>query len=276
MKTLYISDMDGTLLNSKAELAQESADILNRLIAGGSSFSVATARGAKAVEQMLKTVDMSIPVVLMNGVLVYDIRSGQYLKKEVIPREALTRIIDIIKQTEATVFMYALVDNEVISFYEQMDSQLRQNYVNEQITKHNRVYHQVDFSSISEDVIYFATFNTYEKIKQLHDSLQVINNIHMEMYKDVYMEEMWYLEVFSENGSKYNAVRFLRKEYGFDKIVGFGDNLNDLPFLAACDEFYAVANAKPELKEKATAVIDSNVNNGVAKWLEKHVVAHGC
>ncbi len=29
----------------------------------------------------------------------------------------------------------------------------------------------------------------------------------------------------------------------------------------------AVANAKPELKEKADLIIDTNDNNGVAKWI---------
>ena len=33
------------------------------------------------------------------------------------------------------------------------------------------------------------------------------------------------------------------------------------------DERYAVANAVDELKEKATAVIESNHEDGVARWL---------
>lgn len=33
------------------------------------------------------------------------------------------------------------------------------------------------------------------------------------------------------------------------------------------DECYAVSNAVDELKEIATGIIDSNDNDGVAKWL---------
>ena len=43
MKTLYISDLDGTLLNPNAELSAYTKDTLNRMIADGLCFSVATA-----------------------------------------------------------------------------------------------------------------------------------------------------------------------------------------------------------------------------------------
>lgn len=36
------------------------------------------------------------------------------------------------------------------------------------------------------------------------------------------------------------------------------------------DEAYAVANAVPELKARATAVIGGNNEDGVARWLEAH------
>jgi hydroxymethylpyrimidine pyrophosphatase-like HAD family hydrolase len=46
--------------------------------------------------------------------------------------------------------------------------------------------------------------------------------------------------------------------------------LNDLPLFAACDECYAMANAAQEVKDRATAVIGSNDDDGVAKWLEEN------
>jgi hydroxymethylpyrimidine pyrophosphatase-like HAD family hydrolase len=33
------------------------------------------------------------------------------------------------------------------------------------------------------------------------------------------------------------------------------------------DEAYAVSNAHPELKQHATDIIESNENDGVARWL---------
>ena len=72
--------------------------------------------------------------------------------------------------------------------------------------------------------------------------------------------------------SKAHAVLQLKELLHCEKVVVFGDGANDIPMFEIADESYAMANAIEELKEKATAVIDSNENDGVAKWLIKHAV----
>jgi hydroxymethylpyrimidine pyrophosphatase-like HAD family hydrolase len=59
----------------------------------------------------------------------------------------------------------------------------------------------------------------------------------------------------------------IKELYGFDKVICFGDGVNDIPMFEISDECYAVSNAVPELKEKAAGIIGSNENDGVAKWL---------
>ena len=59
---------------------------------------------------------------------------------------------------------------------------------------------------------------------------------------------------------------------GCDRLVVFGDGRNDLSLFSVADECYAMSNAVPELKEIATAVIGSNDEDGVAKWLEENVL----
>lgn len=56
---------------------------------------------------------------------------------------------------------------------------------------------------------------------------------------------------------------------GCDRIVVFGDSVNDISMFEIADEAYAVENAIDELKEKATSVIDSNDEDGVAKLLSE-------
>jgi HAD superfamily hydrolase (TIGR01484 family) len=81
MKVLYISDLDGTLLNREAELSEYTARHLNELIENGVHISVATARTAATCERILKDVHFNTPIILMNGVLIYDIRRKFYVKK---------------------------------------------------------------------------------------------------------------------------------------------------------------------------------------------------
>ena len=53
-----------------------------------------------------------------------------------------------------------------------------------------------------------------------------------------------------------------------EKLIVFGDGKNDIDMFQIADESYAVANAHEELKKHATAVILSNDEDGVARWLE--------
>ncbi|MCM1315631.1 MAG: HAD family hydrolase [Muribaculaceae bacterium] len=53
-----------------------------------------------------------------------------------------------------------------------------------------------------------------------------------------------------------------------ERLVVFGDSKNDIDMFLLADEGYAVQNANDDLKKYATAIITSNDNDGVAKWLE--------
>ena len=73
--------------------------------------------------------------------------------------------------------------------------------------------------------------------------------------------------MFSDRVSKGNAALRLREMMGYQRLIGFGDHLNDLPLFAVCDEAYAVGNAHGDLAAKATASIGPNTEDGVVRWL---------
>ena len=59
----------------------------------------------------------------------------------------------------------------------------------------------------------------------------------------------------------------LKEELGADRLVVFGDSLNDLPMLAVADVAVAVANALPEVREAADIVIEPNYTDSVARFI---------
>lgn len=74
-----------------------------------------------------------------------------------------------------------------------------------------------------------------------------------------------------KKATKAEAIKKLKKLCGCERVVSFGDAINDISMFEISDECYAVANAVDELKAIATGVIESNEEDGVAKWLNKHV-----
>ena len=73
MSTLYISDLDGTLLGPDARLSDETVATLNRLLDAGMLFTVATSRTPATVIDLLSRLHLRLPAVLMAGTLLYDI-----------------------------------------------------------------------------------------------------------------------------------------------------------------------------------------------------------
>ncbi len=62
MRTLYISDLDGTLLNSEAKLSNRTTSIINQLIENGLLFTIVTARSYKSAFERIDSLDLNIPI----------------------------------------------------------------------------------------------------------------------------------------------------------------------------------------------------------------------
>ncbi len=269
-KTLYISDLDGTLLSPGAVLSPYTKAALARLCDRGMNISAATARTAATVLKIIDGTGINTPVVLMNGVCVYDLKKGEYVKINSMEKRAAREVMNVISRHRLAGFFYTITDNTLETFYESTDSPGALAFIEERQRLYGKVFTKLgSFEEIlDKNLVYYSISDTGEKLGEAAREMKKIEGIRTEYYRDIYEENCFFLEVCSSGASKSTAVDFLRREYGFDKIVGFGDNYNDLPLLEACDEFYCVENAVDELKEKSDGILLPNSEDGVVKYLE--------
>ena len=78
MSRLYVSDLDGTLLNNEANLSEFSRRTLHRLLQNGLPFTVASARSVVSIRAMLKGLKLTLPVVEFNGAFLSDLETGHH------------------------------------------------------------------------------------------------------------------------------------------------------------------------------------------------------
>ena len=270
--TLYISDLDGTLLNKDAKLSDYTTNSINAIIEKGLNFSVATARSLAAAQKMLQNLKLSIPIILLNGVLIYDMNQKCYIKINRLLPDVVVRIIEAIRSFEITAFMYELKDDVDLRIYHEVSNDKPvHDYLKERMAKYSSTQPAGGLSGVSPDnVIYFTLIDTYERLQLVYDYFSKEPGLSQTLYKNVYNPKFWFLEVFSEKASKQCAVNYLKEMCKFDRVVGFGDNYNDLSLFAACDVRVAVENATQNLKEASTHICASNDDDGVAKWLEEN------
>ena len=71
--TLFISDLDGTLLNTNQELSQNTIGIINDLIENRKlNFTIATARSLNSTMPLVNQLMLKHPIILDNGIFIYD------------------------------------------------------------------------------------------------------------------------------------------------------------------------------------------------------------
>ncbi|MDE5946387.1 MAG: HAD family hydrolase [Oscillospiraceae bacterium] len=270
---LFISDLDGTLFNSKAEISTSTANIINRIIYQGANFSFATARSIYSALPMTKSLNINIPFILMNGVSIYD-HKNKYIKNEYIPKKSSIEISELFKKHNIKGFLYRIVNNILYACYTEITDNIMQSFAEERKNKFGKPFIQCnDFKNIisGENEIYFTTTGEYKKLLPLKNDIANLEHIDFAFYEDNYTKK-WFLEIFSKKASKANAIKFMRSKYGFKKVVCFGDNLNDISMFNESDLCIAVENAKPELKQKADIITLSNDNDGVALWLYENIL----
>jgi hydroxymethylpyrimidine pyrophosphatase-like HAD family hydrolase len=88
-------------------------------------------------------------------------------------------------------------------------------------------------------------------------------------YVDIFGEKTGLLELFAPGVSKAEAVKQLAQDVEADRVVVFGDNLNDIPMMQVADVAIAVENALPEVKAIAHKVIGANTTDAVARFIEE-------
>lgn len=267
---LFVSDLDGTLLNSDAEVSDYSRIVLNSLMDKGMNFTAATARTYATVKKILSGLNINAPLILMNGALIRDLQKDEYVFSAIIHKTVSHKIISAMHEFELYGFMYTIQNNEMVPYFEKIATAEMKNFYEERKNKYYKQFiHTENFDMVNDNVLYFSLINKKDKLVPFYNAIKDMNGLKLTFYRDVYSNDLWYLEIFAPNASKENAVNFLRKEYGYDKIICFGDNLNDISLFKASNKRYAVENAAPELKLLADGIIGSNLNNGVAEFLKE-------
>lgn len=266
---LFVTDLDGTLINSKREVPKKSLEILNKLIENGINFTVATARTPATAVEILQNLNLKLPVALMNGVLIYDTKELKYIDIKAIEKETVNKVLDVFKVYNKNPLVYGVKDNHLWVYHKEFENVYEYNFYKERADKNLKTFVNVENynGSLSDsNVINFVAFDNYEKIKAIAEEVKCIEGITVNYYKDVY-EDCYFLEAYSSEASKANGIKYLSKYIEYSKVICFGDNLNDIPMFELANEAYATANATEEIKKIATEVIGSCEDNGVAEFL---------
>lgn len=268
MKVLYISDLDGTLLQNDQTVSPFTANTIGKLTEMGLMFSYATARSIVTASKVTINLPLHLPVIVFNGTFIVDPKTKKRLRSNIFAPKEAKRILDALLNesiypivntffgdTEKFSYMQGKETDGILSFLQQRRGDIR----NRPVFEKESLY--------DGEIFHIACIDEEEKLLPAYERFK--EEFPCVLYRDMYSGDTW-LELHPKGATKAEAAVALKQMLHCDKIIFFGDGKNDIPLFEIADECYAVANAEDQLKAIATDTIESNENDGVAKWLANH------
>ena len=268
-KTLYVSDLDGTLMHKDLKISDFSVKTINALVEKGVAFTYATARSISSAGTITKDLKLNLPVITRNGAVLADNNTGKIIEKALFTEKEVEMLKDMLPELPKTGFVSCYFGDDMKKvFAGSLHTAELQGYLD---------YYRDDPSVVTVSALsemfmgnpgYVTIIGDRDEIEPLYIRTREYNGWECLFQKDVYRDEYW-LEIAPRNSTKAKSILKLKEEYGFDKLVVFGDSANDITMFKIADEAYAVSNAVDELKALATGIIGSNEEDAVAVYLSK-------
>ncbi|WP_108868987.1 HAD-IIB family hydrolase [Aquimarina aquimarini] len=271
----FYSDLDGTLLDNNALLSTETYTGLKHLIQQGMLFGVASARNLITISEIFKGIQLSLPVICLNGAYISDLATMKHLQINDIDTTSKHEILELLHKMNLGVFIsnhYNTIDSiDYIGlknegeFWYLRDRECSKNQI---ITPVNNIT-----DVLKRQITCFTIIN---KIAILEDLKKIIEEkfyatTEIHLFENQYSPEWAWLTIHSHMATKSNAISYIKRNYNLsDKaLMVFGDGLNDLKMFDIADVSIAVKNAHPILKKKANQLISENSDHAVIKYLTR-------
>lgn len=275
MATLFVSDLDGTLLGPDRKVSAVSVNLINEAISAGAMFSVATARTPATVAPLLDDIESPLPLIVMTGAAIWDREQNRYIHAYFHREKTAQYLADLYRRHGLSAFVYILGNDNVIHIYHIGEmSELEREFMEERIQTPYKNFHILDkeegeLPKNLNRVLLFYSMRPTEEVRRVYDEIKDSDDLRAVFYHDMYGDKIALMEVFGPEASKANAVRQLADMVGADRIVAYGDNVNDIPILEIADDPVVVENAVEAARLVAGRVIGSNSEDSVAKDIKK-------
>lgn len=251
--------------NPRGSAHKENGSVNRFLAQSGVLFSFATARSRYTALKVTKGIECRLPIITYNGVFTVEYESGRTLFSNLFGGGDCLEILSALWGAGISPIVYSVQNGrERFSYVLKELSPAGAEFVKSRNndSRDNPVADRGELANGS--IFYFTCIDSAGKLRPLYERFK--DRFRCVYSKDIYTGEQW-LEIMPGGATKANAALKLKEMLGCEKLVAFGDSENDMDLFAAADECYAVANAVPEIKERATAVIGANNEDAVAKFL---------
>lgn len=266
---LLLSDVDGTLINSRKELTAATVEAVAKLRAHGVLFAITSGRPPRGMRQLVDALAPDVPVGAFNGGMLVD-RTLNALVTHTIEADLVVPICKMMNEFGLDAWLYRGADWYV--------PDLEGAHVAREIATVN--FEPRLLSSVAGGLS--ALKDGVAKIVGVTDDSGAMAAANRAVY-DTFCDDVtaatsqpYYLDVTHPNANKGAVAQYVGKHYELDpaEIATIGDMPNDVLMFAHSGLSIAMGNADPQVKRAARRITASNDEDGFAKAVDELILPH--
>ena len=257
MIKLVASDMDGTLLDERSRVPQETFDLIRGLTSAGVRFCAASGRRFDTLQEFFGPVASSMDFVASNGAQV--VVNGLLVDREVFSHAALRRLLSVTRRVSCR----HLVVFDRTNSYLLDDPSCYKAEFDKDLPNPIRME---DMPPASTSIVKASIFCDHE----LMDMAYVLSRELDDDFVFAPSGSNW-IDVMQRGVSKATGIEQVMLAHGVkpDEVMAFGDSMNDYEILRMVGESCAMGNARYAVKEIAKRVIGTNVEHAVQREMKE-------
>ena len=254
MIEMIIADLDNTLLRSEKVLSEYTVAVLTQAQAAGIKVAFATARSERAAAKFLAQFSPDI-FIGYGGALIQ--AGDEVIHRFDISAELSAQIIGESLRMPEVASVWAINESVALTnSQEDLGADGWSHYQHHDFSGENTAgYLKISLISASPDAV--------ERIASHYPMCDMLRYSGEDLYRFAHRKAV-----------KWNAVKIAAAHFGIetDKIAAFGDDTNDLEMIQNCGIGVAVENAVDAVRAVADHICGTNDKDGVAAWIEQHLL----
>ena len=259
---IIFMDLDGTLLNDKHEISNNSIEIIKKVVEKGIYVIFCSGRATSDMIQKSKMACASPIVVANNGSIIFDYEKDLKIYESAINQNAIKDIWEFSLNNN----MY-LTFNSTFKRYKTKGSS-KQAFIIDTLEELEDTVTQIVVES--SDVKNITNLKDF--IEKKYQNMEIKNIWEIPSVDS--QSSIFEADIFNKFNNKGNSIKRLLEYLHIERMqsMSFGDQINDFEMFEACGINVAMCNGNKMLKQKANFVTKySNNQDGIAKFIEKYL-----
>lgn len=274
MARLFVSDLDGTLLDAEARLADAAREALGRRIAAGLQFTVASARSVHTMAPILAGLDLRLPVIEFNGAFLTDLRTRESVIGHTLEAEIAAALLDWGREigVPPLICTYVRGQQRVHHGSELPNAGIAHYVEGRRRAGDERLQLTQDLRRVLEEpIVSVILIGAAAPLARIEGAIEqrFPGRTHTLRYENRYSPGWWWLTVQSGAATKAHGLREVAQLVGAPlcDVTVFGDEVNDIPMFQVAGTGVAVDNAVEPLKRIAHEIIGPHHEGSVVEYL---------